>query len=443
MIKLEKWFPDDMITEYRQNIVQEVIELNGGSPGLTYLRYGKKHSIAIDDLLTLPWRELKHKYHGLKLYIYLCGLEQYKNLTARKIMDTLVSCDPDVKKTDDEVYILPVGYGRIEFSDKMSRRRDDLIKEEDFETIRRFLIEKIQQYDGIYYDRVVKLNPGYEKSKKSFAQAINLIRKDLDESLNLSLLVPSAGTAPTAGGYDNKNYIIHYRMLSDLLRHKLLCSLGVTTCPYCNRQYITGYIDENKKKTTADLDHFYQKGTYPLFALSLFNFIPSCQICNSRMKGEKQIHSLYPYEEGFEDNVKFCLVPDKKDDDKALLRAWLGDRRAFDKIKIDLKLREGLDMSYVSRAEGSIALFKLKQIYAIHKDKALDTILKKRIYWESPYKQFMEDLFNRIGLAFSEEEMLDFLVGFHWQDQHYDEPLSKFVHDIFYADETEPDGLLG
>ena len=84
MIKLEKWFPDDMITEYRREIVQKVIKLNGGNNDLTYLRYGKEHPIDINDLLTLSWRELKSKYHdGLKLYIYLCGLEQYKKLRSR------------------------------------------------------------------------------------------------------------------------------------------------------------------------------------------------------------------------------------------------------------------------------------------------------------------------------------------------------------------------
>lgn len=438
MIKLEKWFPDGMKKEYLAKILKKVEEKNIGSSYLTYLRTDKKaYLIKIEDLLTQPLSELMQMYSGLKLYIYLCGLEQYKNMTARKIMDTLVSCDLAVIKTDDDVYELP-GYGRIEFSGKTLRKRDDLIKKEDFELIRRFLIEKIQQYDKLYYYHVVTLNPDYDKSKELFAKAIDSIRAELDQSL----LSKSAGTASAKGGYDSMGYIIHYSMLDNSLRHKLLRSLGVTTCPYCNRQFITGYIDENhQEKTTADLDHFYQKGIYPLFALSLFNFIPSCQICNSRMKGEKQIHSLYPYYEGFKDKVKFCLVPSKKDDDKALLRAWLGDRQASDDIRIDLKLSEELEPSYAKRAEGSIALFKLKQIYAIHKEKALDTIRKKRIYWESPYKQFMEDLFKRIGLAFSEEDILAFLVGYHWQDQNYDEPLSKFVHDIFYSDETEPDDL--
>lgn len=75
-------------------------------------------------------------------------------------------------------------------------------------------------------------------------------------------------------------------------RHKLLTSLGVKVCPYCQRNYITSYtLEENKEdkveKATADLDHFYPKKDYPFLALSLYNFIPSCSICNSRMKLKK------------------------------------------------------------------------------------------------------------------------------------------------------------
>ena len=132
MIKLEKWFPDGMKKEYLAKILKKVEEKNIGSSYLTYLRTDKKaYLIKIEDLLTQPLSELMQMYSGLKLYIYLCGLEQYKNMTARKIMDTLVSCDLAVIKTDDDVYELP-GYGRIEFSGKTLRKRDDLIKKEDF-----------------------------------------------------------------------------------------------------------------------------------------------------------------------------------------------------------------------------------------------------------------------------------------------------------------------
>ena len=90
-------------------------------------------------------------------------------------------------------------------------------------------------------------------------------------------------------------------------RHKLLFLMEIEVCPYCQRNYISSYEENNSKKTTADLDHFYPKSLYPFLALSLYNFIPSCQICNSRFKGNKDTRdSIYPYEEGFDElGVKF------------------------------------------------------------------------------------------------------------------------------------------
>ena len=90
-------------------------------------------------------------------------------------------------------------------------------------------------------------------------------------------------------------------------RHKLLSLMGIEVCPYCQRNYISSYEENNNEKTTADLDHFYPKSLYPFLALSLYNFIPSCQICNSRFKGDKDTRdSVYLYEEGFDElGVKF------------------------------------------------------------------------------------------------------------------------------------------
>ena len=84
-------------------------------------------------------------------------------------------------------------------------------------------------------------------------------------------------------------------------RHKLLSLMEIEVCPYCQRNYISSFEENDDKRTTADLDHFYPKSLYPFLALSLYNFIASCQICNSRFKGSKDTYnSVYPYEESFD-----------------------------------------------------------------------------------------------------------------------------------------------
>ena len=83
------------------------------------------------------------------------------------------------------------------------------------------------------------------------------------------------------------------------------------TCLYCNREYVINYVDGNDDKTTAELDHFYPRSLYPFLSISFFNLIPSCKICNSKLKGAYNTYKnkiLYPYEQNLNDNMQFKLT---------------------------------------------------------------------------------------------------------------------------------------
>ena len=70
--------------------------------------------------------------------------------------------------------------------------------------------------------------------------------------------------------------------------------LKLYTCHYCDIAYINSfdYHDPRegwKKKSHFDLDHVIEKSSYPFLALSLFNLVPSCPVCNERLKGVKPL----------------------------------------------------------------------------------------------------------------------------------------------------------
>lgn len=66
----------------------------------------------------------------------------------------------------------------------------------------------------------------------------------------------------------------------------------IHTCHYCDMAYVNPFDLSIGKKAQFDLDHVLDKGRCPIVGLSLFNFVPSCQMCNgSRIKGQKQIYS--------------------------------------------------------------------------------------------------------------------------------------------------------
>lgn len=57
--------------------------------------------------------------------------------------------------------------------------------------------------------------------------------------------------------------------------------LHISTCYYCETAYINVYT---ARKRQFDVDHYIPKEKCPILGLSLFNFVPSCQVCNSRIK---------------------------------------------------------------------------------------------------------------------------------------------------------------
>ena len=161
------------------------------------------------------------------------------------------------------------------------------------------------------------------------------------------------------------NKLFHYEKLykGDWNRHELLSLMGIEVCPYCQRNYISnyeGYEENNKKtktkKTTAHLDHFYPKAHYPFLALSLYNFIPSCQVCNSVFKKAKEVqNSIYLYEEGFDElGVKFKTS-------KEAIYEILGEKNSDFSVEIDCKNIE--DKEKKDKVENSIGNLGLDRVY--------------------------------------------------------------------------------
>ena len=79
-------------------------------------------------------------------------------------------------------------------------------------------------------------------------------------------------------------------------------SRGLLVCPYCNRNY----INTRDRLLGAEMDHFYNKDTFPMFSISLYNFIPSCSICN-RIKSTQKL-KINPYLRDNTNKVKFDLT---------------------------------------------------------------------------------------------------------------------------------------
>lgn len=232
--------------------------------------------------------------------------------------------------------------------------------------------------------------------------------------------------------------IFDYDLLSGEPRHKLLSAMYVPVCPYCNRQYITVYRDEkNDIKTTADLDHFYIKSIYPYLALSLYNFVPSCQICNSRFKGDRDFFGsphLYPYTQNSNSRLKFSVSDPR-------ILTHLQDQSQIPTLRKNL---EDVDTELASKpkhiitvtptrkndveADNSRKTFHLEEVYQVHKDYVYELLLKIHAYDDSK----IHDLYKEFPKLFSSEEEVRSMVFGQYLDSEdmLKRPLAKLAQDL-------------
>ena len=116
------------------------------------------------------------------------------------------------------------------------------------------------------------------------------------------------------GGF---NYDSHKTKISNFLMD-ITNQFEIHNCIYCDIEDVTTFTKANGTKVrTFETEHVLDKGDCPLVGMSLYNFVPSCRICNGPdIKGTKtigdtetEIARLSPTAEGydFSNKVKFAV----------------------------------------------------------------------------------------------------------------------------------------
>lgn len=244
----------------------------------------------------------------------------------------------------------------------------------------------------------------------------------------------------------------------------LLRELDVRVCPYCNRIYTITLPSEMELEkgekfvtTRPTFDHFYSKDEYPYLAVSLFNLIPSCHVCNMN-KGTSQYKIIYPYDEEFGDEAVFRVVPDLTSKacrkDKGVLNFLHGGSNRFhikfmgkdgisllNDAPLEYRLADIEDEEYRKRIKNSIELFRLERLYKEHKEEIRD-ILKIRYYFNEEYvksvvcpiiekKMRKEKKRKNLNKQQIREIAMDMIFFTHMQQEEWGKrPLSKLITDI-------------
>ena len=187
----------------------------------------------------------------------------------------------------------------------------------------------------------------------------------------------------------------------------------VHTCYFCNIEFINTFMTKDEKiKNGFTLDHYIDKGKYPYLALSLYNLIPSCYTCNSKVKRVRSVETLSPASTHFDF------------DNKVKFKTFMQNRNLQIDCEDDFALLLKEDFSDIYKQY--IDVFELDGRYKYHKYKVIEMINRRKEYPDSRIKELA------LLTQKTEEEVKQDLFGEYLfeDDNLHKRPLSKLIRDI-------------
>ncbi|CAI8764933.1 hypothetical protein [Chryseobacterium sp. IT-36CA2] len=195
--------------------------------------------------------------------------------------------------------------------------------------------------------------------------------------------------------------------------YNLAEKLDIPTCVYCNRIYTKTVVKKDKKKVIRPtFDHWYPKSKFPLLALSFYNLIPSCSVCNSGVKGSTPFSlstHFHPYFKNPQKELKYTFSYDHKDYSKFTFKIITDDKDDFSKDSVDA--------------------FELEAIFKAHEDEIEDLRNIKDAYSEDYIEMLEKNILK--GVKLDRDEVYRLAFGVHFQEAKFDRrPMSKMKKDI-------------
>lgn len=199
--------------------------------------------------------------------------------------------------------------------------------------------------------------------------------------------------------------------------YEILRKEKVTVCPYCNRQYV---FTLDADEVRPQFDHYYPKSIYPYLAVSIFNLVPSCSICNQAKSKLDTFKTpiLYPFEEEFGDEVHFAI---DSNDIKYL-------HGMTDNFSLGIQL-EKVDKLKAKKVKKQNEKLHLKDLYDKHKDYVKDIAWNHHINSDDRIKEIMK-MFPEMFLTKGDAISLIYMNDVREKNLGK-RPLAKLTRDIY------------
>lgn len=205
--------------------------------------------------------------------------------------------------------------------------------------------------------------------------------------------------------YYYHKYIKLYNLIRDNFGSKLQNDNKIFLCPYCERNYVN-VIQDKSLLIKPDLDHFYAKSKYPFLAATIDNLIPSCQVCNMRLKKEKDFYlTKHSHPLKIDENI-FTKIKFARLDNEIIHINNKSELRAEEKKHIET--------------------FRIEEIYNSHKEILEDLLEKEKKYNYIKRKHILETCPSL------DDKMLKDLVFHEYINMDKNKvPMSSMKRDLF------------
>ena len=199
--------------------------------------------------------------------------------------------------------------------------------------------------------------------------------------------------------------------------------ISVKICPYCNRNYIFTLKDSGVR---PQYDHFFPKSLYPYLALSMYNLIPCCAICNSAKhdvdtydNSLSEENFIYPFRDSYGEQFSFKITNGDN------INSWLGIAEEYNlTIVSDPRVSSQL----IQKQSITAKKLNLLELYNKHGDFVRDIVRTSYVYDDEYFQSLVASYPN---LFSSISEVKNFVYLNYLDETEWDKRvLSKLTHDI-------------
>lgn len=225
--------------------------------------------------------------------------------------------------------------------------------------------------------------------------------------------------------------VFYYKSYDKWKAYELAKKIGVKVCPYCNRNYTFVLGTDKHKGTRFQYDHFLCKSKYPYLALSFYNLVPSCNVCNSGLKKDADFNHathVHPYLEGFGSLLNFSIKPKTVAYVNGVSDAYRIKLQKNKKlIPKDSPQKEEVE-DRIKAMQRNACVFRLQELYNMHKDYVDELIQKSYVYKDG----YVEDLYKTYPDLFTSiDDVKRMALGNYINEVDFGKrPLSKLTRDI-------------